>query len=101
MVGPETIKFILKKSNMLSKSKPIILATTPTHSGKAEEMLEGTGCAPVYEAFELCLADNERSFAKCKNAMMEFRKCMDAWGLKKDQESKVRIANGEKTKETW
>jgi len=50
-----------------------IISTSPTHSGKAEQMLEGTGCTEIYETFELCLADNDRSFKICKDSMMQFR----------------------------
>jgi hypothetical protein len=49
----------------------IIISTSPTHSGKAEQMLEGTGCTEIYETFELCLADNDRSFKICKDSMMK------------------------------
>ena len=81
---------------------PILpIATTPTHSGKAEEMLQGTGCAKMYEEFELCLAENDRSFSKCKEKMMNFRNCMDEWGLRKSALSEDRIAKGEKPTRTW
>ena len=79
----------------------IIISTSPTHSGKAEQMLEGTGCTEIYETFELCLADNDRSFKICKEPMMLFRKCMDDWGLKKHNASKARVAKGETTTESW
>ena len=82
-------------------SEERVIATTPTHSSKAEEMLEGTGCAAVYELFELCLADNDRSFAKCKTQMMTFRKCMDTFALENDANTKKRVAKGEQVKSTW
>ena len=74
---------------------------TPTHSSKAEEMLAGTGCAPIYELFELCLADNDRSFAKCNAQMMKCRQCMQDFSLAHDKKTKERVANGEQTTTTW
>ena len=57
----------------------LLFATSPSHAGVAEEMLEGTGCAKVYEELELCLAEHERSFAKCAAETAAFRGCMDAF----------------------
>jgi hypothetical protein len=79
----------------------VIVATTPTHSSKAEEMLEGTGCVEIYEQFELCLANNDRSFTICQPDMMKFRKCMDEWGEKKHVQNKKRVKKGEKTTASW
>ena len=59
------------------------LAASPSHAGVADEMLAGTGCAPAYEALELCLADHDRSFAKCADETAAFRQCMDAFADQK------------------
>ena len=64
-------------------AQSISLAVSPSHAGVAEEMLEGTGCAKAYEELELCLAEHDRSFAKCADATMAFRKCMDTFADKK------------------
>lgn len=59
------------------------LAASPSHAGVADEMLAGTGCAPAYEALELCLADHDRSFAKCADETAAFRQCMDTFADQK------------------
>jgi hypothetical protein len=69
------------------------LAASPSHAGVADEMLAGTGCAPAYEALELCLADHDRSFAKCADATRTFRQCMDAFAEKKLELARQRNAH--------
>lgn len=66
------------------------LAASPSHSGVAAEMLEGTGCVEIYEALEVCLADNDRNFSKCTEHTFKFRECMDAFADKKLALAKAR-----------
>ena len=69
---------------------PMVVATSPAHSGMAETMLKriqqkngGRACVncdvqKVYSKLELCLADSERDWAKCQNELKAFKKCFDS-----------------------
>ena len=72
------------------------LAASPSHSGVAAEMLQGTGCTEIYEALEVCLADNDRNFSKCREQTLKFRECMDAFADKKLALAEARNRNADK-----
>ena len=58
---------------------PPAMATSPSHSGVASDVLEKTGCAGLYEEVELCLAETDRDWSKCQQQLKTFQACFDAY----------------------
>ena len=48
-----------------------------------ELRIERSGCAKEHYALQDCYHDNDRRWAKCKDEMNEFRKCMAAQAAKR------------------